>query len=117
ELKLIEKGQVRVIAGPTPVSLVTRGLTVDNNALLIGGTTTLRLSVQNNGGSTATDVTVKLKSGLVQLHGVSIAFGTIQPGKTIDRSVDVSLPADTPGDSATIILTFTEGGGHSPPDL
>jgi hypothetical protein len=115
--ELIAQATSRVIVGDTPARVTSAGFTIDEQGLVVGGTATVRIGVENTGGSTAVDVTVKSRSSLPQLHNLSFAFGNLRPGKQAAKSVTVTLPAKTPGDSATVVLTFGEAGGHEPPDL
>ncbi|MBS1118364.1 MAG: hypothetical protein H6Q90_592 [Deltaproteobacteria bacterium] len=107
----------RVIEGKTPARVTSTGFTSDDNGLVVGGTATLRVSVENTGDSTAVDVTATSRSSLPQLHNLNFAFGNLRPGRKASKSVTVTLPATTVGEGATVVLTFSEATGHEPAEL
>jgi hypothetical protein len=115
--QLLARARDQIITGTTPAELVTTGLTVDGGALLAGAVSTVRLTVENRGGTSALEVSAKTRSSLAALHNLTFSFGKVQPGKRVTQSAPISLPADTAGGPATIVLVFREAGGHVPADL
>jgi hypothetical protein len=108
--------KTRVIAGATPAVLVTTGIAVDEGTLQIGATSTLRITVENRGGSTATDVTATTKSDLRPLHDQTFQLGAIQPGTRVTRTQTVTIPADVADETAIVIVRLGEGHGWAPPE-
>ena len=109
--QLIAQARERVVVGATPAQLVPA---LDAaKAIEIGGGGQLVVTVRNTGGSTATSVTAKTRSSIAALHGLTLSFGTIQPGATATRTADVKVGADVVDDSATVLLVVTDGAGTS----
>ncbi len=114
---LVAQSRTRTVKGATPANLLTAGLTADGGALVVGGTTTVRISIENRGASTAREVTVTSRSSLAQLHDLKISFGLIQPGKQTTKSISITLPDGVTGDTATVVLAFSEATGQIPANV
>jgi hypothetical protein len=108
--QLITSARDRVVIGPTAAQLAPA---IDAKTIEIGGTGQLLVTVKNTGGSTATAVTAKTRSSVVALHGLTVSFGTIQPAASVTRSIEVKVGADVVDDSATVLVTVTDGAGAS----
>jgi hypothetical protein len=86
------------------------------SSLAIGGANQLVLELANKGGN-AKGVTAKTRSSIAALHGLAFAFGDIPAGETTTRMVELAIPEDTRGETATILVTFAVGNGNAPAEL
>jgi len=114
--KLVAAASARVVVGATAPQIEAT-IEAGGKGIQIGGTGQLVLTVQNKGGSTATKLTAKTRSSMPALHGLTFSFGTVQPGASASRTQEVKIAEDVVDDSATILVIFSEGGGHAPAEL
>ena len=114
--KLVAAASARVVVGATAPQIEAT-IEAGGKGIQIGGTGQLVLTVQNKGGSTATKLTAKTRSSMPALHGLTFSFGTVQPGASASRTQEVKIADDVLDDSATILVIFSEGGGHAPAEL
>lgn len=104
----IVQARERVVVGATPAQLAPA---LEAKGIEIGGGGQLVVTVRNTGGSTASSVTAKTRSSVAALHGLTLAFGTIQPGANVTRSIDVKIGADVVEDAATVLVVVTDAKG------
>jgi hypothetical protein len=84
--------------------------TLEPRTLAIGGTSQLVLHIENRGIRDALDVSAKTRSSLAALHGLTFSFGVIEASQSGRISLDVKLPDDTRGDTATVMIVFSGDG-------
>jgi len=114
--EIIARTKERVVVGATPPQLEVT-FEAGANGLEIGVGGQLVLTVHNRGGSTASTFVAKTRSSMPALHGRVFSFGNVQPGSTVTRTLDVTIPDDVVDDAATVLVTFTEGSGNAPAEL
>lgn len=111
---LVGDARTRIVKGATPASLVTAGFTVDGGVITPGSPTTLRLSVENRGASSARNVVVTTRSSLAELHDLKVQFDLLQPGKKAERTLSVTVPGNVSNPTVTVVLLFSEASGQIP---
>jgi hypothetical protein len=83
--------------------------------LRAGNSSTIAITLKNEGAGDAYLVAAETRSSLPALHGLRYSFGTIPPGASKTRAVTIEVPRSTVETSAMLVVAFREGNDQ-PPD-
>jgi hypothetical protein len=72
--------------------------------LRAGESSTLRLTIRNNGPGFAYRTAVQTRSSTPSLHGLHVSFGLIHPGASKSRDFRVRIPANETDTEARVVL-------------
>lgn len=115
EAQRLRQAAERAIADKRPPNLEITRFEVSDGTLRAGGESTLIVKVTNHGPGPAYEVQAITGSGVTNLHGQRMAFGTIQAGNSKQGELRLSVPSWETAPDTMLILEFSEIMGASRP--